>query len=81
MHLKMYAVYDRAVGLFLQPIFMRSEGEAVRALRHVAKDHMFRTNPADYALFYVGTFEEEKAVFEIEVPPRHVVDLVTLMEE
>lgn len=82
MILKVFAVRDKAVDLFMPPIFLRSEGEAVRALRVAVTtgDHQFRQSPDDYALYDLGAFDEESGNFAREgTLPRFVCELRSLM--
>lgn len=83
MRLKVFAVYDKAVSLFMPPIFLRSEGEAVRALRTTMQgDHSFSQSPDDYALYDLGAFEEESGAFTREKPePRLVCELRALVRQ
>lgn len=83
MRLKVFAVYDKAVELFMPPIFLRSEGEAVRALRTaLLGDHAFAKSPDDYALYELGAFEEESGAFTREgSAPRFVCELSRLLKE
>lgn len=79
MKMCVFAVYDKAVSLFMSPIFMRSEAEAVRALRvAMAGDHAFTQSPDDYALYDLGEFDEAQGLFthhDAASPPRLVCQL------
>lgn len=81
MKLQVFSVRDNAVGLFMPPIFMRSEAEAVRALRIAMRgDHSFAQSPEDYTLYALGGFDEETG--EFETGSVHVVcKLVSLVEK
>lgn len=83
MRLQIFAVYDKAVDLYMPPIFLRSEAEAVRALRVTMNgDHSFSQSPADYALFHLGAFDESSGDFTREgTVPRFVCELATLVRE
>lgn len=82
MRMKVFAVHDAAVGLFMQPIFMRSEAEAVRALRMIGNDHTFRQSPKDYSLYYLTEYDEATGLFaDQEAPPFRVAELSALLEE
>lgn len=61
MKLNVYAVHDSAVGAYLQPFFMRTNGEAVRAFASVAnqRGHAFHNNGEDYTLFRIAEYVEE----------------------
>lgn len=67
MRVQVFSVYDKAVKLFMPPIYMRSEGEAVRALRvAMLGEHSFAQSPDDYALFQLGEFDEATGAFSSE---------------
>lgn len=56
----MFAVYDSAVEAFMQPFFMRSKGEALRAWQTTVNDPStnFNKHPDDYCLFQIGEYDE-----------------------
>ena len=60
MTLKAFAIYDSKAELYLQPFFMRSRGEALRAWTDSVNDEKapFHRYPADYTLFEIGTYDE-----------------------
>lgn len=80
MILRVFAVFDKAVELFMPPIFLRSEGEAVRALRVTMNgQHSFSQSPDDYALYDLGSFDEASGAFLRDgAAPRFVCELRTL---
>lgn len=60
MTLKIFTAYDSKVEAYLQPFFMRSRGEALRAWTELANnpEHLFAKHPADYTLFEVGEYDD-----------------------
>jgi hypothetical protein len=60
MKLVMCSVYDGAAMAFHPPFFMRTRGEARRSFAATCADvkSSFHTNPEDFALFYVGEFDD-----------------------
>lgn len=66
MKLAMFSVYDSAAEAYLQPFFMRTRGEAVRAFIDAVNggQEAFTAHPGDYTLFYLGTFDQSLAAFE-----------------
>jgi hypothetical protein len=62
MKLKIFSVYDCKVEAYLQPFFMRSKGEALRAFMSAVDDKQtqFNKNPEDFTLFELGEFDDEK---------------------
>lgn len=61
MILKMFSVFDSKVGAYLPPLFMRSNGEAIRAFSTAANsaEHDFCKFSADYTLFEIGAFHDD----------------------
>jgi len=59
--LKVFTVYDSAVGAYMQPFFMQSAGQAIRAMSDTLQstEHQFSKHPADFTLFEIGTYDEE----------------------
>lgn len=64
MKLKMYCVYDCKVEAYLQPFFMRTRGEALRAWQQTCNDPQTAmcVHPSDYTLFEIGEFDDGKGV-------------------
>lgn len=60
MKLKIFTAYDSKVEAYLQPFFMRSTGEAIRAWTELANnsEHLFCKHPADYTLFEIGEYDD-----------------------
>ena len=67
---KVYSVYDSEVKAYMQPFFMRSKGEAVRALTSLLSDG--NTNiakyPHQFILFAIGEFDDESGVISHHTP-------------
>lgn len=72
MKLEAYSVYDKAVGAFLPPLFVRSRGEAVRSFSDAVnnKEHQFSRHMMDYVLMAVGSWSDETGVFAPIEPVR-----------
>lgn len=62
---KVYTVYDSKAECYMLPIYKRADGEAVRAFEVSVADpnHQFGMNPADYTLFGIGEYDDDKARF------------------
>lgn len=58
-----YSVYDTATETFMQPIYARTQNEALRGFKAAAqsKDNQIGQYPADYSLFYIGEFTDHNA--------------------
>jgi len=68
-------VHDAAVGAFNRPFFVPSLGAALRSFGDECirqhPDNLMYQHPADYALYKVGTFDEESGVLvPLAVPER-----------
>lgn len=61
MTFKIYAVFDTAVGAYMQPFFLRSKGEAIRGWLDAVNDDktQFNKHPKDFTLFEIGEYDEE----------------------
>lgn len=64
MKTKIFAVYDSAVGCYMQPFFMQSKGQAIRAWMDTVNDPktQFHAHPADFTLFELGDYDEETGI-------------------
>jgi hypothetical protein len=62
MKLKVYSVYDSKAEVFMQPHFLKTKGEAVRAFAEVANDSSTQIGkyPEDFALFEIGDYDDSK---------------------
>ena len=61
-----FTVYDVKAKLHLQPFFMRSIPEAVRAFGDLANDegHQFGKHPEDYTLVQIGDYDETSGLID-----------------
>lgn len=66
MKLHIYAIFDSAVGAYMRPFFLQSDGAAKRAFKDLATDpnHDIGRHPEDYALFWLGTYCDQSSEFE-----------------
>lgn len=72
MKLKVFTVFDKAVGAHLQPFFARSKGEAIRSFTDACSDgkSQFCRHPADYYLVELGDFDDGSGTFACHEPVR-----------
>ncbi len=77
----MFSIYDSKVEAFLQPFFMQTRAAAIRAVTDTVAnpEHLFAKHPEDYTLFYLGSFEDQKAVFDLEPTPQSLAVLIELI--
>lgn len=78
-----FSIFDTKTGLYMQPFYMRTQGEAMRALMSVMQDvnHNFAKYPSDFVLFRLGTYDESSACFEMLNAPHSVCGLIELVAQ
>lgn len=83
MILQVFTVYDHAVQSYLPPFFVRSKGEAIRSFTEAvnAEGNQFNKHAADYTLFALGTYDDDGAVFMVDVPHRVISALECLVDD
>jgi hypothetical protein len=81
--MKVFTIFDSKVGAYLNPFFMRSKGEAIRALTISVNnsDHDFAKFPEDYTLFELGDYEEETAKFNLYPTPTSIGKAIEFVKE
>lgn len=67
-----FSVYDKAVGAFLPPFFVRALGEAVRSFEQACSDsgHQFAKHASDYTMYKLGEFDDVCGIFTVGDPQR-----------
>lgn len=83
MKMQVYTVYDSKAAIYMPPFFMKTKGEAVRAFKNTVNDteHPFYRNPEDYALFYLGVYDDESAAFRLQETPEVIARAHELKEQ
>lgn len=78
--MKVFSIYDCKVEAFLQPFFMKSKGEVIRALTTLVEDHThnFCKYSADFTLFELGEWDEAKGRFTLHATPVSILILQEL---
>lgn len=76
MNLKLFSIFDLATGVYLTPFPARSEVDAMRQLaadkdNPQVKQTPIGQKPQDFALMYVGEFDDESGALR-PVEPRRV---------
>jgi hypothetical protein len=71
MIMKVFTIYDSKAESYLQPFFMQSKGQAIRAFSELVNDekHNFGKYPADFTLFELGVWDDSKALFTTYATP------------
>lgn len=61
------SIYDRAVGAYSRPAYVRSEGEAIRVFSDEVNksggDNPMAAHPDHFTLFFLGHFDDEFGKF------------------
>ena len=72
MIMQIFSVYDSKAEAFMQPFFMTSKGQAVRAFTDLVRDDSSSLNkhPEDYALFHIGQFDDSDASISMLAAPQ-----------
>ena len=62
MRLNVYAIFDRASGIYDRPWCAHSDQAAIRSFTDIAQDaeHPIGKHPEDFTLFRVGTWQDDK---------------------
>ena len=70
MKVDLYAVFDRASGIYDGPIPGRADGEMIRNFKHMCgnKESKISQSPEDYTLFKVGKWNDGTGEVEPLVP-------------
>jgi len=72
--LYVYSVHDSKVSAFARPFFQRSRGEALRGWEEHCNESESGASkfPHDYALFELGTFDDETGSFVNHQTPENL---------
>ena len=72
--LKVFCVYDSKVQAFMQPFFLRSNGEAIRSFADIANDPQSNVcrHPEDFSLMLLGEYDDETGSFTNEKAPTNL---------
>jgi hypothetical protein len=69
---KIVAIRDRAGDVFAQPIFVTNLGGALRSfadeINRKAENNQLNTHPEDFDLFEIGSYNDETAAIESQMP-------------
>lgn len=74
MILEVYSVFDKKSGAYMQPIYFRTRGEAVRSfIDACSSQDNFKKHPEDYSFCFIGLFDDNTGVITGEASgPLHV---------
>lgn len=83
MVLKVFGIYDSKAEAYLPPFFMKSKGEAIRALTsHVCDpQHNFSKYAEDFTLFELGSWNDSTSKFDLLPTPHSLGVLIEFKRE
>lgn len=78
-----FSVFDQKTNAYLDPVYYRSKGEAVRAMRDALanEDHQFAKHAEDYTLFELGDFDDTTGSFNLYNTPQALAKAIELKQE
>lgn len=83
MELKMYSFQDQKAGIFYPPIFKATYAEAERDFSNIInhKGSIMNTNPEDYHMYYLGTYDNNTGSLAPIKPPQHMLAAIQLIKK
>lgn len=83
MIVKVFCIYDSKAEAYLPPFFMKSKGEAIRALTNHVNDeqHNFCKYAHDFSLFDCGTWDDATGKFDLLNTPHSILVLHELKRD
>lgn len=77
MILYVFSTRDRAADVFSQPFFSPTKGTAIRSfsdeINRVDVNNMLNKHPDDFDLYYLGTYDDNTGLFDVERPSQVAV--------
>lgn len=74
MLLSIFAIYDSGISTWLPPIYSRNKCEMMRQFVDAVNDPKsnLAKHPGDYTLFSLGTWDDDKCVFNLLKTPEKI---------
>lgn len=81
---RMYSLYDKKTQVFDKPIFAPNDETIIRSVKNAftderSKDIPFITNPEDFQVFLIGTYNDNTGTIESKV--LHIIDILEIQPE
>lgn len=78
MKLKIYSIRDSKAEIFNTPFYQKTHGEAERNFRSLVNDDKSQVHkyPEDYALWYLGEYDDQTAKFDTLSQPQHMINAI-----
>lgn len=72
---RIYAIKDTKAGMYNTPFFQPTHGTAERAFMELVRDEksFVHKYPADYDLYYLGSYDDITGELVSEQSPQHIV--------
>lgn len=80
MILQVMVCFDKKARAFMVPFFVAHTDMGIRAMAGAVEtgEGGIRTHPEDFALYYLGSYDDEKGRFDLAPQPMHCVEAVAL---
>lgn len=80
---KVFCIYDSKAEAYMNPFFQKNDAMALRSVRQAVADPntTFHQFPMDFTLFYLGTYDDASAEFDLLTVPSIVSPLHQLPME
>ena len=77
MKLNVYAIFDTAIGAYLRPFFLKSDGQANRMFGDLVMDAETEVgkHPECYTLMRLGVWDDQNAEYSSEIPSKIISGL------
>lgn len=81
MNIRLYSIYDIKSLTYAPPYVAATDGVAVRMLKELVDDNnnMVGRHPADFKLYCIALFDDQRGLVLAQQPPEHVVDAIALV--
>lgn len=81
MELKVYSIRDSKGEIFNSPFYKKTHGEAERDFTTLVRDEksMPGQYPQDFDLYYLGTYDDVKGIFNTLDTPQHITKAVNVI--
>ncbi len=80
--LGIFTIFDSKAEAYLQPFFSAQIATAKREFSQAVNgDGSFNKFAEDYALYYLGEFNQHEGTFTLEQQPKHICNAVTLKSD
>lgn len=80
MILQVLVTFDKKARAFMMPIYVAHVDVAVRVVAQCANEpeHQLCKFAEDFALYHLGTFNDENAEFTLYPQPKHICEVLNL---